>query len=242
MPSALFCVHDLDGRHRGPISRLLTDWGSPDYQIPHLAEFYLWANAERQPLTAGSFLSFTASQRGGLPFQPVPHGHSIIPATDHTYRLTLSDTHRALRLAVTSRRQPPVLHGHVTQANLFTVAAGMCERLAERNQRYADVHEGFVVPGGEPHRWLARAAGYLDSHRRLGAADEATLAARYLPPTFDTPYPAVQVAGAYVFAYVHRDGHLQVSVDLDETTPWLLRGDGTVPTRISIQGEDVFTG
>ena len=54
--------------------------------------------------------------------------------------------------------------------------------------------------------------------------------------------PAVEVAGVLVFAYVTTDGVLRVSVDLDETEPWLTRGPHRlVPMEISVNGTAVYT-
>jgi hypothetical protein len=244
MASAMFSIADTDGLRSSPTRMLFTEGGSPEHQIPYLADFYLLTITQHRPLTLESFLTYAAHRPGSLPTRLIARGESAGQVADYHYRLTLSANNHGLRLLVSPgvRETGPQLPDPITQGNIFTVAAAMCELLADRTQRYADNHDGFVVPGDEPERWLARAETYRDSHRRFGAADGASLSTTYLPPTFDTPHPALHVAGAYVFAYIHRDGHLQVSVDLDDTEEWLTRGDGTVPMRISIQGDDVLTG
>ncbi|TDC02658.1 hypothetical protein E1091_00205 [Micromonospora fluostatini] len=55
----------------------------------------------------------------------------------------------------------------------------------------------------------------------------------------DGTRPAIEVAGAMVFAYVE-GGELWVSVDLDETDSRLTREDNTVPLRVTVQGTQVF--
>ncbi len=75
--------------------------------------------------------------------------------------------------------------------------------------------------------------------RRRGRRQPNT---RFHPATFDTPHPALLVAGVLVFAYIDRHGRLRVSVHLDETEPWLLTAEHTVPMRITVEDTDVFTG
>jgi hypothetical protein len=242
--TAVFNVHDKDGLTYGPTRRLYTDWGSPEHQIVFLADFYTWTTQQHQPMTSASLLAYAAERPGFLPARPLTLDDTQPSRVDYRYRLTLSDNNHGLRLLVQPRpglTGPPV-PADINQGNLFVLAAAMCERLAERVQRYADSHDGFAIPGGEPRRWLDRAAGYRDRHQQLTAGDHANLTARHVTADFDAPYPGVQVAGAYVVAYVHRDGHLQVSVHLDETEPWLARGDGTVPLQITVEHTDVFTG
>jgi hypothetical protein len=240
--TAMFNVHDKDGLSYSPTRRLYTDWGSPEHQIVFLADFYTWTTQQHQPMTSASLLTYAGERPGFLPNRPFT---GIEPASvDYRYRLTLSDNSHGLRLLVQPRpgvTGPPV-PANINQGNLFTLAAAMCERIADRVQRYADSHDGFTVPGGEPQRWLDRASGHRDRHQQFAVGDHANLTARHVPADFDAPYPGVQVAGAYVVTYVHRDGHLQVSVHLDETEPWLVRGDGTVPLQVTVEGTDVFTG
>jgi hypothetical protein len=50
-------------------------------------------------------------------------------------------------------------------------------------------------------------------------------------------YPAIQIGGAWVFAYAHPERGLQISVHLDETEAPLLVGDRNVPMQIDITGE-----
>ena len=242
MATAMVRIGNKNGLQYSPTQQLFTDWGSPEYQIPYLADFYSWTTDDHQPLTVDSFLAFAAAHPGCLPTGQLTTTEA--PAVDYSYRLTLSDNNHGLQLLVQHRPgvlDPPTLPAIITQGNLFAVAAAMCERMADRARRFAASHDGFVIPGGEPDTWLQRARGFHERHQRWAHA-AASLTARHLPATFDDPHPGVQVAGAYVFAYVHRDGHLQVSLHLDEAEPWLLRGDGTVRTRITVQDTDVFSG
>jgi hypothetical protein len=243
MATAVFRIADKTGLHYSATRQLHTDWGSPEYQIPYLADFYTWTADQHQPLTVDSFLAYAAAHPGRLPsFEPADGKQPS--AVDYSYRLTLCDDSHGLHLMVQHRpgvRDAPPLPAVITQGNLFAIAAGMCERLAERAGQFEASHDGFVIPGGEPQTWLARARSLRTGQRRWAHAT-ASLDAQHLSATFDDPHPGIQVAGAYVFAYVHRDGHLQVSVHLDETEPWLTRQDGTVPTQITVEHTHVFSG
>lgn len=241
--TAMFRIHDKNGLQYGPTRQLYTDWGGPEYQIPYLADFYTWTVQEHRPMTSANLLAYATQRPGFLPTR-LHNGNDIQQSrVDYQYRLTLSDS-RGMRLLVQPRPglTDPTLPADIDQGNLFTVAAAMCERLADRTQRYADSHDGFAIPGGEPQRWLDRADGYRARHQQLTAGDHSSLTARHLVAEFDAPHPGVQVAGVYVFAYVHRHGHLQVSVHLDETEPWLMRDGGTVPVQVTVEGTDVFAG
>jgi hypothetical protein len=81
-----------------------------------------------------------------------------------------------------------------------------------------------------------------DKHSTRIRAVAANLAAELHPATFDIAAPSIRVAGVWVFAYINSAGFLQVSVHLDETEPWLVSADDTVPMRVTVQGTDVFTG
>jgi hypothetical protein len=52
----------------------------------------------------------------------------------------------------------------------------------------------------------------------------------------------VPVAGAFVFASLHPDGHLQVSNQVEDSTDWLQRTNGTVRLRVTVGPYDVYTG
>ena len=72
--------------------------------------------------------------------------------------------------------------------------------------------------------------------------DDYNNAAEFLPKTGAFEVPALQVAGAMVSVYIDRSGTLTVSVDLDEADQAIQTPRETVPMRITVQGETVFTG
>ena len=76
-------------------------------------------------------------------------------------------------------------------------------------------------------------------------ADMANRAATFEPMTDEDERPTITVAGVHVALYVdHATNQVCVSVDLDDTEPWLLRSDNdsTVPLRICVQGDVTFEG
>lgn len=76
-------------------------------------------------------------------------------------------------------------------------------------------------------------------------ADIANRAATFAPMTDEDERPTITVAGVHVALYVDpANNQVCVSVDLDDTEPWLLRSDNdsTVPLRICVQGDVTFEG
>lgn len=77
---------------------------------------------------------------------------------------------------------------------------------------------------------------------------QINMAAVYYPPNCDPDteaLPAVKVGGVMVFTYLHPDGTLRVSVDLDETDPTAFpsmdSAEGCVPITITVNGILVWT-
>lgn len=78
-----------------------------------------------------------------------------------------------------------------------------------------------------------------------GVADTANRAAIFEPMTNEDERPTITVAGVHVALYVDpASRQVRVSIDLDDTEPWLLRNDkdSTVPLRICVQGDVTFEG
>ena len=81
----------------------------------------------------------------------------------------------------------------------------------------------------------------------MSLADEARCRelnenADFLPAHFSDSetLPAVRIAGALVFAYVHPQDGLVVAVDLDEIDAELTLDDHTVPMRVDVGIQTVF--
>lgn len=76
-------------------------------------------------------------------------------------------------------------------------------------------------------------------------ADTANRAATFEPMTNEDERPTITVAGVHVTLYVDpASRQVRVSIDLDDTEPWLQRNDkdSTVPLRICVQGDVTFEG
>ncbi len=249
----LVSIDELTGTQTSATRQFLSDHASPEFLIPHLADFYTWTVEARLPLTVASYLRYTNDHPGTLP-DDEQTGRRYTDAQpsrdlDYHYHLTLNEDQHGLRLRIhdLSTQQVPGGTGEpietLTQASLYAAAARCCEAVAARCERYAASNDGVPMPGGEPDTWRRRAARYRQRGQATAvSALAANLATQVHPATFDTPHPALQVAGVLVFAYIDRHGRLRVSVHLDETEPWLFAGDGTVPTRITVEDTDVFTG
>jgi hypothetical protein len=222
---------------------------SPEFQVPHLADFYTWTVEQHQPLTLASYLRYSADHPYSLPDEQCADLGRVLGDLSYLYWLTLDEDQHGLHLVVYDLSARPLSRGgslgrpveSLTQADLYEAAARCCDTVAARCERYADTNAGIPMPGGEPQIWLGRAAGY----RRRNAstpihAVAVNLAAEFHPATFHVTQPAIQVAGVWVFAYINPTGVLQVSVHLDDTELWLLSPASTVPIRVTVQGTDVF--
>ncbi|MGI5185490.1 hypothetical protein ACQEVZ_55530 [Dactylosporangium sp. CA-152071] len=223
---------------------------SPEFQVPHLADFYTWTVEQHQPLTVASYLRYAADHPGSLPDDESADLGRVPGDLSYLYRLTLDGDQHGLHLEVYDLSTRPLGRGgrlgrpveSLTQADLYEAAARWCDTVAARCERYADTNAGIPMPGGEPQIWLDRAAGYRQRHTSTPIhAVAVNLAAAFHPATFDVVQPSIQVAGVWVFAFINPDGVLQVSVHLDETELWLLSPASTVPIRVTVQGTDVFT-
>ena len=229
---------------RGPVRRFYGHWASPEYQIPHLADFITWADRTRQPLTTASFHRYATDHPGTLPVEDVTDDFDDESAgdLDYRYHLTLADEARWLKLVVHDVRQSRVIHTVIGRPDLYATAARMCDQAAARGMDYARRIGDTLLPGGDPDDWQQAAADY----RRLGQATairamEANLHAQYTPAGPDEPHPSLMVGGVLVLAYLDDLATLHVSIDLDDTADWLLRPDGTVPIRVFVSGEEVYT-
>jgi hypothetical protein len=69
--------------------RLYLHWGSPEYQIPNMAEFVFWAWTFDHPWTSESYHAYLATIPGGvLPDEPSDNFHGDL---EHYYRLRFGE-------------------------------------------------------------------------------------------------------------------------------------------------------
>jgi hypothetical protein len=227
-------------------------WASPEYQIPHLADFLIWADQHHHRLTVQTWLAYADAFPGTLPREEVTGtvlaADTYIGDLDYRYHLSLHEDSGGVRVQVRQlrgvhRESSPRLVAELTRANLFVEAARLCDLVAGRMQQNTEGTAGNSIPGGDPDGWRRRAAQFRDVHASTPVtALTANLAGRLRPATFDVPHPSIQVAGVWVFAYVDRHGTVRISAHLDEAEPWLLRPDDTVPMRVTVEDTVLFEG
>src|SRR5437762_8508499 len=122
--------------HTGQSRRFYGHWASPQYQIPHLAEFIHQADTDGTPLSLDAYLAYVAVHPNTLPGQDITtqRWHRDPTKADgldyrYTLRLTADDTE--LRYTVAARdlhdreRMRPVedLTGRI---QIYAGAARMC--------------------------------------------------------------------------------------------------------------------
>jgi hypothetical protein len=246
---AVIIIDDTNGTQATAPRWLRSGSAGPEFQVPHLADFYTWTVEQHQPLTLASYLRYIGDLGRLAGFGAGDLGRLPGDLT-YLYHLTLNEDQHGLRLHVhdLSARAPgrgglgtPI--EALTQADLYDAAARWCDTVAAHCEPYAEPTAEPPMPGRGPRIWLDRAAGYrLRQHSTPIRAVAANLAAEFHPATFDLVTPSIHIAGVWVFAYLNPDGLLQVSVHLDDTEPWLVGTDNTVPMRVTVQDTDVFTG
>ena len=223
-------------------------WAIPEYLIPLVAHFLAWVDDGGLRLTMDTWLAYGAAFPDALPREEITDAAATdsdsLEKLHYRYELELDEDSGAVLLCAHSLRGPRQrLLFELTRANLFAEAAALCGVMADRAQRYADDNGGTPPPGNEPEVWRRHEARF----RRIHASTAVTAlgvnaAARFVPATFNEPYPGIQVAGAWIFAYVDQNGTLRISAHLEETERWLLRPDETVPMQVRIQDTVVFEG
>jgi len=245
--TALMTVDIQDGLRVIATHRFWSPSAQPLFTVPALADYYTWATGNNLPLSAATYCRYATGQ-ASLPAILLP-GNELTATTrapQFHYHLTLAAHAQALRLSISASAGPGADASPVhtlTHASLYAAAAHCCDQIAARAQHFADTHNDIALPGADPNEWAIRAGQYRLRQRSTAiTAAAANLNASFLPSTFDVAYPAVRIAGVLVFGYIDPDGTLHVSVDLDEAEPWLaLQPRGTVPIRISVGGNDVYT-
>jgi hypothetical protein len=237
---AVTTVIDSAGRPR----RFWSAWASPEFQIPHVAEFLSWVDDATRALTIESYLSYACNHPNTLPVEDVTDTTDDDEPGDLNYRyhLTLVDETRSLRLVVRDMKADGRVVTIIGRANLYSAAAEMYDLLARRSKPY-DTSNGAGLPGGDRDSWRRAAADFRQRHQSIPiAAAAANLAAQFTPADHTDPYPSITVAGVLTLAYIDHTGAVRVSVHLDEAADWLVQADGTVPTRIFVNDTEAFNG
>lgn len=229
-----------------------SNWAAPEHLIPLVADFVTWVDEGQHRLITQTWLAYADAFPATLPQQEVTGTEAAddtyIGDLDYRYQLHLHEDSVAILLRVYQLRElgpepRPQLIFELTRANLFAQAAGLCDMMADRAQRWADRHGGNPPPGNDPDAWRRHEARFRRIHASTPvAAFGANLATQFTPATFNVPHPSIQVAGVWVFVYIDQHGTMRISAHLDEAEPWLLRRNRTVPMQVTIQDTVVFQG
>jgi hypothetical protein len=225
-------------------------WASPEYLIPHLADFLAWTDERRYRLTVAVWLAFADAYPGTLPREDVTGTAAAdslhVGDLDYRYQLDLHEGSGAMRLRVFRLRGPdgqprPHLVAELTRATLFAEAARLCDLLADQSDQPTGHNGAITSPDTEGDAWRRQATRF----RRLHASGavtalDANLRAALTAGDFAAPYPSLVIAGVQVIAYASADGVVHVAVYPGEVDTWLRRADGTPVVRISVDGTAVF--
>src|SRR5947208_7336850 len=123
--------------HTGATRRFYGHWASPQYQIPHLAQFIHQADTDPVPLTVAAYVAYVAAHPNTLPgeditAEPWHWDPSGADGLDCRYTLTLALDDEGLRYTVAERDQPhdrermrPV-EDLTGREQLYAAAARMC--------------------------------------------------------------------------------------------------------------------
>jgi hypothetical protein len=258
--NAIYRVEEQHGTSYTRPRWLATTCGDPMFQLPHLADFYATCLLQHEPVNLESFLRYGHLHPHSLPTSELdrsnPDGNEPGGSepgcnepgdADYHYYLTLAEDHHGLRVMITSSSAGldaalnTLVPAAITQADLFRHAARMCALVCERAQRFADHHDGMTLPGADPYAWSDRARRHRFYERQLTGGFKAAVAAQHFHADLDNPHPGIGIGGAIITAGIDGDV-LTVSVDLDDTEPWLIRPDHTVGLRLTVQGTTVFAG
>src|SRR6266508_1556885 len=97
-------IDELTGTHQRAARQFFSGHASPEFLIPHLADFYTWTVQARLPLTVVSYLRYTSDHPGTLP-DDEQTGRRFTDAQpsgdlDYHYHLTLNEDQHGLRLRI----------------------------------------------------------------------------------------------------------------------------------------------
>jgi hypothetical protein len=163
---AVITVTDPTGQTR----RFYGHWASPQYQIPHLAEFIHQADADGAPLTLAAYEAYVAGHPNTLPGEAITNQRwyrnpKKSDGLDYRYTLHLADTDDGLRYTVAKRdlhdweRMCPV-EDLAGRAQLYAAAARMCREMAATTRLLVKRNGGNPVPGPSADEWQTEAGRY----------------------------------------------------------------------------------
>jgi len=157
--------------HTGQSRRFYGHWASPQYQIPHLAQFIHQADADRTAPTLATYLAYLAAHPNTLPSEDITAERWFSDASksdglDYRYTLHLAEDDGGLRYTVAERDRPHGWERMRTAENLtgrgqiYTGAARMCRQMAATTRRWVQRNGGHPVPGPTAEQWQTEADQY----------------------------------------------------------------------------------
>ena len=151
--------------HTGATRRFYGHWASPQYQIPHLAEFIhqAWISSTRIRAFGPTVTTITPLDNGpfGATTFRVNFTAQATPGT-YSYTVAARDLHDRERM-----RPVEDLTGRI---QIYAGAARMCRQMAATTRRLAE--RGHPLPGPSAQAWQAEADRYdawADKHTATDA-------------------------------------------------------------------------
>jgi hypothetical protein len=157
--------------HTGAERRFYGHSASPQYQIPHLAQFIHQADTDQVPLTVAAYVAYIAAHPNTLPgeditAEPWHQDPSRADGLDYRYTLALALDDEGLRYTAAERDQPHdrermrPAEDLTGRAQLYAAAARMCRQMATTTRRLTDRNGGNPLPGPSAQAWEAEAIRY----------------------------------------------------------------------------------
>src|SRR5438874_836803 len=132
--------------HTGQSRRFYGHWASPQYQIPHLAEFIHQADEAGTPLTVDAYTAYVAAHPNTLPGEDITAERWFRDPTradglDYRYTLHLAKDDGGLRYTVAERDRPHdwermrPADDLTGRGQIYVAAARMCRQMATTTPR-----------------------------------------------------------------------------------------------------------
>jgi len=157
--------------HTGQSRRFYGHWASPQYQIPHLAEFIHQADTDGTPLSLDAYLAYVAVHPNTLPGQDITtqrwhRDPTKADGLDYRYTLHFAEHDEQVRYTVAERDRPHdrermrASEDLTGRAQIYAAAARMCRRMAATTRQLVERNGGNPVPGPSAEAWQIEADRY----------------------------------------------------------------------------------
>jgi hypothetical protein len=157
--------------HTGQSRRFYGHWASPQYQIPHLAQFIHQADADGTALTVDAYLAYVAAHPNTLPGEDITaerwhRDPAKADGLDYRYTLHLAEDDGGPRYTVAERDRPHdwermrPAEDLTGRGQIYAGAARMCAQMAATTGRLVERNGGHPVPGPTAEQWQTEADQY----------------------------------------------------------------------------------